>query len=167
MMNRSPQYMEVETTGGMAKQARRANRRTRARVLVGLGLVLALFLIWFMAGRRACQEKFGTGSAEPAPAKRSAAPADDRKWIVNPDATTARVRVTLTGPGPLIIDGEYAATAKSQVLDLPPGLHLLAVEVREAVVQQYLTVHAGEEFVVTFDDATKDVRLERVPPAKR
>ena len=163
-MNQPPEYMEFETTGDMAKRVRQANRHARARIVAALGLVLAIFLVWFMIGRRACQEKLGSGGSEPP--RRPAAAIDTRSWVVDPTATTATVRVVLTGPGPLTVDGQFATPEGSQVLKLEPGPHILAAHIRGAVVQQYLTVKAGEEFAVTFDDATKDVRLDRVPPPK-
>jgi hypothetical protein len=179
-MAKQPAPYDIETTGEIAKHLLKANRRTRTWLLVAIGLVGAVFLTWYLTARRAYDEKFGGGSF-PVPTMNK--PAEDPKaWVVNPESPTAKVVVTLTGSGPLTVDGVFADLPMARpkkpakdalpdpprgvTLELSPGGHLLAAEIKGAVVQQYLTVKAGEEFNVLFDEATKDVRLERIPPRK-
>jgi hypothetical protein len=173
-MARKPEYFDVETTGELAKSALRANRRSRFRFLIGFGIVFAVFMTWFMANRRSCQEKAGIGTSDYVPG-RKAGREDENAWIVNPSATTARVHIIATGSMQVTVDGIFAGAPDSksplknepQTVELSPGSHLLAAQIRGAIVQQFLTVHAGEEFRVFFDEAAKDVRFERVVPPKK
>lgn len=154
----------MESTTVLATKLGRANRRGRTAFMIGCLVVIGIFSFWVLESHKACVEK--TGKPAQAITSPAAEAVDQNAWIVHPGSPTATVRITVDKLGKtdtLTVDGRPLAKQKIQTLELDPGRHLLVAEIHRVVLQQYLTVRAGEEFGVDFDGTTKNVKLTRVP----
>jgi hypothetical protein len=153
------QRMDSEDTEVVVRRMRRTKWRNRLAIGAVLLVVLCLVAGWILGTSRGCEKRFTAGFIDDGPPVQI----DRSRWVVHPDSHTARVHILLTKKGAVILDGEMLGQMEFATVELRPGKHTIRAVINRMELQQMMTVHAGQEYRLTFDRKNRDVRLERVP----
>jgi hypothetical protein len=164
-MSLDPEPMDEEDTNVMVMRAHRATRRVRLVVVGGIVVVIGLLVAWISSGPGGWEQRLRKHLGTPAESAAGApAPRERPSCVTDPNAKTATIYVTLAQEGLLWLDDTPLGLLTSKNLDLAPGTHDIRAEIKRTVMNQTLTVKAGEEYDLRFDRERKAIELECAHP---